>query len=1151
MNERVFPDELLAAQHRGSDPTVSAWVSANAGAGKTHVLAQRVIRLLLGGTDPAKILCLTFTKAAAANMANRVFDTLAGWTALDDAKLDAAIHATGTERIDGPLRARARRMFAQALETPGGLKVQTIHGFCTRVLQQFPFEANVAARFKVLEDIQQQQLLEQIRLAVLLEASATPDSVTGRALTTVAAAAGDFAFQIALAEAFTQRDAVAALCDRDGGMPRLARELSLALGVEPGDTAERVQQELVEASLIPVTDWPWLMDILSKGGDSDRKHVERLQVALATQGQQRLDAYLSVFCTEKLQPRKYIATRTIRDLYRDAFDRLTAEQARVAALLDRRRAIAIRERTVALLTIAREMITRYQAEKDRRGLVDYADLIAKTRSLLDRVEAAWVHYKLDLGIDHLLVDEAQDTSPEQWDIVERLVAEFATGAGARGRLRRSIFAVGDDKQSIFSFQGAAPEHFDHMRRKLSRAFNGAELEWRDVRLNYSFRSGAAVLGAVEHVFHSPDVFRSVTSDEAGISPHLPLPGATPGLVELWPLIEPDGKPEVDPWDAPFDVSSETSPRVKLARRIAAAIRRWMARGDLVGAGATRHPVRPGDILILVRQRGSLFEAIIRALKDADIAVAGADRLVLTEHIAVMDLLALADAILLPQDDLALAAVLKSPLFGLSEEDLFALAWNRKGALRDALRATRPDVAARLDAIAASAERLSPFAFYADLLGAGGARTAILARLGHEANDTLDEFLNLALDYESRETPSLQGFVAWLRTAAAAIKRDMEIARDEVRVMTVHGAKGLEAPIVVLADTTTQPPGPPQYQPRLLKLANGPAPEPANLVWMPNRNDEVPPVAEARTAVTRAAENEYRRLLYVGMTRAADRLVVCGAVGEQTVPAGCWYQLVERGLAATGLLTEAEADYGEDTIRRYQTSPTPVLTTTARPSVEPERSALPDWLRRVAPAAATMRSVTPAADDDSAPWLAAADRDERRAAMLRGSIMHRLLQSLPELASERRRDAAQNYLAKAALEFSPADRERILAQALAILDDARFAPLFAPGSRAEVAVVGRIARTDGSALMVNGQIDRLVVTADSVLIADYKTNRPAPTRIEEVPRYYRRQLALYRALLTKTYPGKPVRAALIWTDVPDLMEISEGVLDAALADVTKA
>ena len=1142
---RTIPHDVLLVQREASDPSVSAWVSANAGSGKTHVLAQRVIRLLLEGTDPGKILCLTFTKAAAANMANRVFTTLAKWTTLDDAALDREIRDVGA-RSDGERRSAARRLFACALETPGGLKIQTIHGFCARLLQQFPFEAHVAARFRVLEETQQRQLFERLRLSVLLEAASKPDGALGCALAAATTAASDFAFKDGLDEAISKRDEVMAFVDAVGGIDGIRPRLSQSLGVSAADSVEEIEREIVESPLLPASEWGAVADACSAGSQQDQRQCARLRKAAAALGAERVEAYLSVFITDEGARRSSVLTAALRKKHPDLAERLAAEHARLLPLVTLRHAAAVRDRTAALLTIAVEIIARYRTEKDRSGLLDYDDLIDKARALLDRVDAAWVHYKLDLGIDHLLIDEAQDTSEEQWAIVNKLVSEFTAGIGARGALERSVFAVGDEKQSIFSFQGAALEAFADVGRQFGRAYRDASLPFLSLEFKHSFRSLQVVLDAVDKVFERPEAFAGLSTDKAPTA-HTAVREPAAGLVELWDLIEPDDKPEVEAWDAPFDTTSETNPRAKLARMIAGSIGTWMAH-ETVGSGSDRHVVRPGDILILVRQRGPLFEAIIRALKDAAIPVAGADRLILTEHIAVMDLLVLADAILLEQDDLALATVLKSPLFGLSEDELFALAWNRPRSLRAALRARHPDIARALDALATDVRSATPFGFYANLLGAGGGRRRFVARLGTEANDALDEFLNLALDYESRETPSLHGFVAWMRTASANIKRDMEIARDEVRVMTVHGAKGLEAPIVILADTTTPPTGPPQYQPRLLALQGSGAP--ACFAWMPNRNDEIEPITRARVNAATAVENEYRRLLYVAMTRAADRLVVCGALGKQAMPPGCWYQLVQDGLTASELLVEETADHGDGQVLRFRTTP--------RQSAAPAPSEIsqmtlalePAWLNASLPtepvidAVLAPSSAMPPRDPQSRDSAGAAARN---AALLRGVLVHRLLQSLPDVPPERRASVAQQFLLRAGRDLI-AEHDALVAEIIRLLDDARFKPLFAPGSRAEVPIVGRLT-VAGRSQIVSGQIDRLVITPDAVLIGDYKTDRPAPQRPDDVPRGYLRQLALYRALLTRIYPGRSVRAALIWTDVPDLMELSEDALEREIALLT--
>jgi ATP-dependent helicase/nuclease subunit A len=1041
----------------------------------------------------------------------------------------------------------ARRLFACALETPGGLKIQTIHGFCARLLQQFPFEAHVAARFRVLEDAQQQQLLEQLRLAILLDAAGQPESACGRALAVAITAASDLAFKDALSEAIKNRGLIEAFLTQAGGTERISAALSRLFDIAPDLSLERLDEEIVDGPYLPRSSWAAVADAFSTGSNRDREQGARLHDAIAAFGSERVDAYLCLFVTGEDLPRKLLITSSLARKHTELASRLEQERERVLVLRDRRRAVAVRERTAALLTIADAVIRRYRAEKERRGLLDYDDLIDKTLALLDRVDAAWVHYKLDLGIDHLLIDEAQDTSPAQWDIVKRLVSEFTTGIGARGGLGRSIFAVGDEKQSIFSFQGAVPAAFADMNRHFRRAHEGGNLPFLPIEFKHSFRSVQVVLDAVDHVFRQPAAYAGLSADEVPTA-HTAVRAREPGFVEIWDLVEPEEKEKLEEWDAPFDTTSETSPRAKLARMIAGAIRTWISRGDEVGNSTDRHRVRPGDILVLVRQRGPLFEAIIRALKDAAIPVAGADRLILTEHIAVMDLLVLADALLLEQDDLALATVLKSPLFGMSEQDLFDLAWQREGSLRAALRERKPDVARRLEALAASARSETPFAFYATLLGAEHGRKQFLARLGAEANDALDEFLNLALAYERHETPSLQGFVAWMRTASADVKRDMEIARDEVRVMTVHGAKGLEAPIVILADTTTPPAGPPQYQPKLLALRSPSAmPDAADcLVWMPNRDDEIAPIAQSRADVVSAAEDEYRRLLYVGMTRAADRLVVCGAVGKQAMPAGCWYQLIQQGLEASGSLIEEPADHGDGTVRRFRLAAAEPM---APVEAAPEQMAFawtPAWLSDAVPAGQAVRPVTPSGTS-SGRYRRSGDATARASALLRGSLVHRLLQSLPDVTPDRRAEVAQQFLSQAGPMLAT-EHDDLIAQVLRLLSDAPFQPLFGPGSRAEAPIVGRLAAATGP-LIVSGQIDRLVVADDAVLIADYKTDQSAPRTADEVPKPYLRQLALYRAVLGKVYVDRPIRAALVWTAVPELMELPAKILDQEVANLT--
>jgi ATP-dependent helicase/nuclease subunit A len=1160
---RIIPPNVRDTQARASDPTASSFVSANAGSGKTHVLVQRVIRLLLDDVPPEKILCITFTKAAAANMAERVFTTLGHWVTLDDDALDAAIREAGIPNPNARLRKSARKLFACALETPGGLKVQTIHALCTRLLQQFPFEANVPARFAVLDDRDQNEMMERANLGVFLEASRHPDSATGRALMTAMASAADVTFKDVVREACLSRDHFMAWTDAAGSAQAAAAQISAALGVNPDDRIEDVERDIVDGPNLPRSQWQDIALVLETGSKTDQDQAARLRGALVFTGAAQVEEYLGVFLTEADRaPRKSVVTKKFCD-NNPAIGRLFESEARrVLPLIERRRAVVARDRTEALLHIATAAAANYRREKQERGLLDYDDLIDKTLEMLNRVSSGWVHYKLDRGVDHVLIDEAQDTSPRQWDIVAHIISEFTSGAGARDGVVRTVFAVGDEKQSIFSFQGAAPREFDLRRRALQRKFEGAGLKFDPVSFTYSFRSGPAILHAVDQVFREQDIFRSIHAVDIGNPIHHALADAGPSQIDLWELAEADDRQDIEGWRAPFDGVAATSPEVKLSRRIQAEIKTLVGSGTMTGSEGNRRPLRYGDMLVLVRRRGNAFDAVIQALKHAGIPVAGADRLKLTEHIAITDLMNLADALLLPQDDLALAVALKSPLFGLGDDDLFKIAWQRKGSLRAALaeRASADgrlrDALWRLEQCERRFASETPFSFYAWLLGGDGGRARILRRLGHEANDALDEFLELALSYERKAPASLQGFMAWLRTADLEVKRDMEITRDEVRVMTVHGAKGLEASVVFLVDTTTSPSDTQRLKLIHLPQGNADPHAPGVVVWAGRKAEDPPAVVAARAAMIGDTEDEYRRLLYVAMTRAADRLIVGGCLpgNMRSVRPLSWYDLITKGLAGSSLqLQEIETPIGR--VKRY-TRPEET-TPSAAPAAAPPPPAplvLPNWLLTPAQPEISPESLlrpSDPADSVHHPVRTAESMTQRARALQHGTLVHRLLQSLPDIPAPRRREAALAYLARNADGWSEEERQALAESALALIADARFAPVFAPGSRAEVSIVGRLERSGGRPALVSGQIDRLVVTENEVLIVDFKTNHAPPSQPDEAPRGYVRQLGLYRAVLARLYPQRTIRAALLWTETAELMEISAPALEAGLASIISA
>ncbi|WP_051357022.1 double-strand break repair helicase AddA [Azorhizobium doebereinerae] len=1125
--------EATRRQGEASSPGTSAWVSANAGSGKTHVLAQRVIRLLLQGTAPGRILCLTYTKAAAANMANRVLSILSRWAALDDAALDAELRRIDNAPPTPVLRIQARRLFAAALETPGGLKIQTIHAFCGGLLHRFPFEAGVAAGFRELDDVGRMELMARIRAELVVEAARAPHTPLGRALTRLMEEMSDGGIDDLLEAAVGARAAIAAL----GGDARArAARVAAVLGVTPGATAAGIAAEMLASVVVPQAHWPDIEAVfLTSDKVNDRKRAAAFRAALdAPDDAVRLAAYRDVFFKADGDPRsdKDLLTKGLREAYPELAANLEAERDRLVALTETLRAVRALERTEAALTLGAAACQRYEAEKAGRGLLDFDDLIGRTADLLGRVPASFVHYKLDRGIDHVLVDEAQDTSPDQWRVVRGLVSDFFAGEGAREGVKRTLFVVGDEKQSIFSFQGADPRAFGEMRLAFAR--DAGAQDFRQVRLPHSFRSAPGVLEAVDAIFARAEASAGLTIDSVA-PPHAAIRADAPALVEVWPTVTPLARPKVDDWRRPLDETPGDDPVNRLAERIAAFVRDGIARRLAIPARGGR-PMRAADVLVLVRRRGRLFEAVIRALKEAGggVDVAGADRLVVAQHIAALDLMALGDALLSPDDDLALASVLKSPLFGLTDDDLLALCPRRVGRLEDALAAYGDGaIAARLGLWRGEARALRPFDFYARVLGRDGGRRAMLARLGPEAADVLDEFMALARTYESLEPATLPGFLAFLRRGGAETKRDMESGRDEVRVMTVHGAKGLEAPIVILADTVDLPKA--RTAGGLLSVT---APDGAVVpVLAPRKPEDPAALAAARAALTARELEEYRRLLYVALTRAEDALIVCGAETRAAAkdkaharPAGCWYDLVHAALADAAETVPAQGWEGE--VLRWRKSGRSLEP--AATDLAPEAKAPvppPPVLAPLPAPVAAPRALRPSRSGGAGGSTPVARDPHALDPRVRGDLVHRLLAGLGALPAGQRAAAGLRLLDHVAAGLSDAQRDDVLAEVTGVLAHAPLDALFGPGSLAEVPVVGRLMAVDGRVLAVNGRLDRLAVLGDRLVLADFKTDRTPPRTLDHIGEGYVGQLALYGAVLAKVFPGRTLEAHLVYTRGP--------------------
>jgi ATP-dependent helicase/nuclease subunit A len=1146
---------LAAANERqrlAADPTASVWVAASAGSGKTKVLTDRLLNLLLDGASPERLLCLTYTKAAAAEMATRLQSRLAAWTVVDEPSLvDDLARLSGATPTQARL-AKARRLFAEVLDAPGGLKIQTIHAFAQSLLGRFPLEAGVPPNFRLADDRASAALLAEAEAAMLARARSATDTDLATALSIVTERANQEQFRELMRAALGARTRLTAALEAAGGLAGLATAVHARLGVEPGSSDLDLLWAASADAALDGTGLRRACEVLGHGSKTDVERGGTLADWLALGEPDRRaaawEAYRGVFLTAEGQPRKTLATKAALAFDPAAGDTLLAEAERLSVIEETRRARATAERTVALVTLAASVIDAYETAKGRRAELDYEDLVERARSLLHRPGvAAWVLFKLDGGLDHILIDEAQDTSPAQWDIVRALAEEFFAGSGAHDArhptVERSIFAVGDVKQSIYSFQGADPAGFGTARAHFATRVAEAEKLFRRVPLEQSFRSTDAVLQAVDAVFAQPDAQDGVAEvDSAGgkvpIEPvpivHSAVRAGHAGRVEVWPLLEPQDEEIGEMWAPPIERRSTDEPRARLATRIATRIKGWIAAGEPLPARG--RPIRPGDVMVLVQRRGPFVHELVAALKKAEVPVAGVDRLMLTDQMAVMDLVAVGQTVLLPEDDLTLATVLKGPLVGLSEDELYHLCQGRreKRVWRELrLRATEGGVYRqaydRVRSWLRLADRVPPHDFYQRVLARGG-REQLIHRLGFEAEDAIDEFLAQTLAYERESTPSLQGFLHWLVVGDFEVKRELEGAGDTVRVMTVHGAKGLQAPIVILPDTLRVPRLQDQW---LWYTADDGSDIP---LWAASSKAADRVSAQARAEAKRRQDQEYRRLLYVAMTRAEDRLVVCGWQQRRAGTAGNWYELIRNGLAPIAGPQPMPDDPDGPPMLMLET-----LQTASAPSPAPETAlqaaTLPEWASRppLQPEPSPPVPLAPSRPaGEEPPVRSPLDADDGRR-FKRGLILHRLLQTLPEIAPDRRAAAGLRFLERPVHGLDREIAEAWLAEALAVLDDPAFAAAFAAGSRAEVPIVGVVAGADGPAV-VSGRIDRLAVTDDEVLVVDFKTNRPAPLTVDAVPEAYRRQLGTYRTLLAGLYPKHAIRCALVWTDGPRLMEL---------------
>lgn len=1091
----MTPSQL---QNSASDPTVSAWVAASAGSGKTKVLTDRVLRLLLAGNDSSKILCLTYTRNAAAEMQNRIAKKLSDWATISDEELSNQLKNIDSD--DEHSRIEARKLFAKMLDTPDGLKIMTIHSFCQSLLKRFPIEAGVSPEFQVMDELRTADFIEQARIEVLSDPSMS------ETLNHIANYCSEDKFKETINEI-------------TGHLPDFSNFFQ--------SSSEAQRRSLYEKafSLPRNTTFETLTDNYFKKMDSNtiEKCINDLESSSSKTSVERgfyLEQFFNdhskileygclAFLTSEEKKRKNLTTKDVEHLEED----LKNEQDRFYDYYQQIKSLNLIDANLDILKVGEAICQKYIRLKRETSQMDYDDLIHKTLGLLNNPDSvAWVMYKLDKGIDHILVDEAQDTSPVQWKIIQALTSEFFSGNGANEK-HRTLFVVGDKKQSIYSFQGAEPDKFTEMQKEFQEKVEHACFKWRNVPMNTSFRSAPGIIHSVNELLQIPEMQQGVVElgQELKKYEHSAFREGEGGQVELFDPFIREKQTELDSYEAPATtLQKEKTPIIQAAEAVAEKIKELIEQEHRLPNG---NQICPRDIMVLVRRRDNFVDALTRELKARNIPVSGSDRLCITQHIAVEDLMSLGDFVLLPSDELTLATILRSPLCNLTEIELYDICIDRNKplfySLKDKAKADPNSkynqVFQFLNTMLDKAGTFSPFEFYSYVLQLK--MKDFVARLGIQVIDPLEEFLNKTLEYDYENMPSLQLFLRDLRNQETFIKRDFETGINEVRIMTVHASKGMEAPVIFLPDTCRY-----TYKRNNIQWGD-------NLpIWLPTKDFETIHSKKVNEIQKEKALEEYHRLLYVAVTRASDQLYIYGYAGVNGKTTGCWYSLLEQMLEKHTDETGHKI-YIEQITNKKDSQ-------TENVSRESNEVELPVWIQINAPKEDPLsKPLAPSRQKNKTQYKSPLKIDNQ--ATKRGTLIHKMLEVLPNYEKDQQGEVAQKLLKLYRYEGN----ENLVDYVLKILQDKKFYPLFTPQSQSEVPITGI---TD-EGQVVSGVIDRLAVSETEVLIVDYKSNQNVPPE-GHIPVNYMEQVKLYAELVQKIYPNKKIRPFIMWTDEARLDEV---------------
>ena len=1111
-------------QKLASNPEHSVWVGASAGTGKTKILTDRVLRLLLSGVAPEKILCLTFTNAAAAEMSQRISKELSKWTIDNDKKLTKKIESLIGKKSDKTTLNIARKLFTKIIDDPETLKIQTIHSFCQYILKRFPLEAGVAPHFSIIDEKTANELISESWNRILSTSIKDEASEIKSAIESISVAIDDSSIFDTINELLRKRvrfEEIKRSHDKNGDISALIENTYKILGANIEDSEKKLTEEFFTLSKQREKNLYYLVGaFVEKGGVNEKKYAAIISKFLESPENNSL---VMAFLTQKYEARQKLPTKAVAKFFSEAEEIIRFEIDNALKYMDKMKSLSTAQLTGALFHITDAILQLYKENKDYYSYLDYEDLINKTLNLLNDSEIApWIMYKLDGGIEHILIDEAQDTSAEQWSIINAVSSEFFSGSGVNEK-KRTIFVVGDDKQSIFSFQGADPKLFNEMNKFFDNIIQNAEQSFHNITLDKSFRSTEPILKIVDKIFSNESYKNAITTNLGQIE-HIAHRNGHAGLVEVWQPITIDKNSQANEtsWEAPTQMRIAEDNQKLLADKIAKTISKWTREKRILKS--QNRPITAGDIIILLRKRDKFVDKLIRALEKENVNVAGIDRLVLTEHIAIEDLISLGNFLLLPDDDLNFACLLKSPICSFSEEKLFEIAYNRgKKTLWQSLQQKRYESEIFNNSCELLYDLLkitdfkTPFEIYSYLLETLEFRKKFIARMGQEVNDPIDEFLNLAMSFEQTHIAVMQNFLSWIKSGKTEIKRDMEQGKDEIRIMTVHGSKGLQAPIVFICDNCSSIPN--LNKQKILWHDN-------YIFWKKNAENRNELCEEIYQKSNDAAYDEYLRLLYVALTRPEDELYVTGWKGNNPTKES-WLDIVSDNIRQIDDVLEMEGG----TLRMESAQEAPVKESDIIADIAQDDVKLPRFMHETLSKQPQIYNQSASGGAGYRANHSPLSQDKQHS---HGNIIHKILQHITSIKSQERLKFLSDIIEHDYSQLEENIRQQIFEEVFALINAPDLEFIFnAKNARSELSATAIFNNEK-----YNVQIDRIIIEDNRILIIDYKTNRQVPKNKSQIDKSYINQLQIYKNIVSKIYPDKIVATAILWTANASLMMLEK-------------